>query len=192
MADGRYSVVFTGRIIEGADPATVRGNLGRMFKVDESKVEAMFSGRPVLIKKNLDEEKANSYKAALAKAGAVVDVVADGAPPPKPAPAPTAGEAVTTPAAAQNPPQAPDLTVADVGVTLVEPVPVPPADFDTTQFDLAEVGVTLVEADPVPPANFDTSGMTLDPPGTQLTDPVPVPPAEFDTSGLSLTEQDSE
>lgn len=196
MTDKRYSVIFTGRIVEGAEPEAVKANLAKLFKVDAARVEAMFAGKPVVIKKSLDAEKARSYRDALAKAGAAVSVVEEGdanaAPPPPPAPAaPSTRETVAAAnVAPPQPPQAPDLTIAEVGVTLVEHEPVPAPDFDTTQFDLAEVGVTLVEPKVVPPPDFDTSGMSLDPPGTQLTDTSPAPPAQFDTSGLSLAENE--
>jgi hypothetical protein len=198
MADTRYSVIFTGRLVEGAQPAAVKENLAKLFKVDAERVESMFSGKPIVIKKDLDAEQARSYRAALAKAGAAVTIVEDGgsgaqqATPPPAATAQTSGSA-GTPAPDSTPPQpprVPDLTVADVGVTLVEHEPVTPPDFDTTQFDLAEVGVTLVEPKVVPPAEFDTSGMSLDPPGTQLTNASPTPPAQFDTSGLSLADNE--
>ena len=206
MADKRYSVIFTGRIVDGAEPAAVKANLAKLFRVDAERVESMFAGKPLVIKKNLDAEKARGYRDALAKAGAAVSVVEEGdpdaaraaaqpasAPTPAPAAAPTPAPTAAGPStdsAPPQPPQAPDLTIAEVGVTLVEHEPVTPPDFDTTQFDLAEVGVPLVEPKVVPPPDFDTSGMSLDPPGTQLTDARPAPPAQFDTSGLSLAENE--
>ena len=93
------------------------------------------------------------------------------------------------PAAAAAPPQAPaDLTVAEVGATLIEHVAPPPANFDTTHLNLAELGVDLVEAEKVAAAQYDLSGLTLDPVGVDLVDRKPVTPAEFDTSGLSLSD----
>ena len=195
MAEKRFAVVFSGQIVDGADGAQVRKNLANLFNVEAAKIEAMFSGKPVLIKKDLDEAKARGYQAALAKAGAVVELAAtkspgesDGDSRGAPNAAPPQAAAQQEESAPPQPPQAPDLTIAEVGVMLVEHTPVPPADFDTTQFDLAEVGVTLVEYEPVPPANFDTSGMELAPPGEQLVEHKKVPPAEFDTSALSLSE----
>lgn len=194
MAEKRFAVVFSGQIVDGTDGAQVRKNLANLFNVEASKIEAMFSGKPVLIKKDLDEAKAHGYQAALAKAGAVVQLAAtkppetDSGTQPTTKPAPPPVAAVQKESEPPKPPQAPDLTIAEVGVTIVEPTPVAPADFDTTQFDLAEVGATLVEYDPVPPANFDTSGMELAPPGEQLVEYKKMEPAEFDTGGLSLIE----
>lgn len=199
MADQRFTVVFSGRLVDGADGAQVRENLAKVFKADAARIDGMFSGKRVVIKSNLPEAKARNYQAVLAKAGAVVELVASGAQAAEPAPAattpssatPTAApkqSSATTARSPQPPPQAPDLTIAEPGVILVEYQPPPPAEFDTTQFDLAEVGVTLIEPAPVVPADFDTSTLALAPPGAQLSEPEPVPPADFDTSGLSLAD----
>ena len=192
MEGQRFAVVFSGRIVEGADPQQVRENLAGLFKVDAAKVALMFSGKPVLIKKGIDEAKARSYQAALWKAGAVVELIAASDTPVADADKsnndlPEAVTPVTSPAPAA-PPAAPDLTIAEVGATLVEPRAVTPVDFDTTQFDLAEVGSTLVEYKTVPTPDFDTSGMELAPPGAQLVEPTEIPRAEFDTSKLSLVD----
>lgn len=190
MADQRFAVVFSGRLVDGAERTKVRDNLAALFNVEPSKVERMFTGKPVLVKKGLEQANAENYVAALAKAGALADIVAD-APPATEPPAPAAAVPSSTPAVASEPPPppvAPDLTIAEVGVTIVEYQPMPHVDFDTTEFDLAEVGVTLVEPEPVPPANFDTSGMELDPPGVLLAEPKPVVPANFDTGTLSLVD----
>lgn len=191
MAEQRFAVVFSGRIVEGADPQQVRGDLAGLFKVDAAKVDLMFSGKPVLIKKDIDEAKARSYQAALWKVGAVVELVAT---PASPSEEPNSGpplvpaaKPATAPVPA-TPPVAPDLTIAEVGATLVEPQVVAPVDFDTTQFDLAEVGSTLVEYTIVPTPDFDTTGMELAPPGAQLMEPKLVARAEFDTSNLSLVD----
>lgn len=192
MSDQRFAVVFSGQLVDGAERDSVRDNLAQLFKVEPAKVEKMFTGKPVLIKKDLDEAKANNYKAALAKAGAIAEIIASDTPTaapqssaPKVAPATTAK---VEPEEPPSPPVAPDLTIAEVGATIVEYQPMKHVDFNTTQFDLAEVGVTLVEPEPVAPAEFDTTGMELDPPGVLLTEPKPAEPANFDTSSLSLVD----
>jgi hypothetical protein len=195
MAEQRFAVVFKGKIVAGADPAVVRENLARLFKINPAKVEAMFSGKPVLIKKDLDRAKAETYELALSKAGAIVELMATpaaaaAAPAETPSAAHASDNAAQSPTPPPPPPKAPDLTIAEPGVTLVEHEPVPPAEFDTSQFDLAEVGATLTEAKTVTPPEFDTSGMTLDPPGTDLAEPRKVPRADFDTSALSLAQND--
>ena len=193
MADQHFAVVFSGRLVDGAERTQVRDNLANLFNVEAAKVERTFTGKPVLVKKDLDEAKAKNYIAALAKAGAIAEIVVNDPPASQPSqssPVTIAQPSTSSPPAEPSPPPvAPDLTIAEVGATIVEYQPIPHVDFDTTQFDLAEVGVTLVEPKPVEPAVFDTSGLELGPLGAQLTEPKPVEPANFDTSSLSLVDE---
>ena len=119
MAEKRFAIVFSGRIVDGADEAQVRKNLANLFNVEAKKIDAMFSGKPVLIKKDLDETKARGYQAALAKAGAVVELAATKTPnqatnapsgaakshpdaKPEPTPNPTAAQHDESPAGATS------------------------------------------------------------------------------------------
>lgn len=69
-----FEVIFQGKVIEGADEQEVRANVGRMFKADEAKLNALFSGKTVVIKGGLDETTAQKYVAAMKKAGAKADI----------------------------------------------------------------------------------------------------------------------
>jgi len=81
MSDARFHVVFTGELVKGADPDTVKANLGRLFKMDAAKVEKLFSGQPVILKKDADQATAMKFRAALKQAGAecVLKPLASGA-----------------------------------------------------------------------------------------------------------------
>ena len=70
-----YNLIFQGQIIEGASLDEVKSNVARLFKADAGKTAALFSGKPIVIKKNLDTEAAKKYLAVLKKAGAVVKAV---------------------------------------------------------------------------------------------------------------------
>ncbi len=70
-----YNLIFHGEIIEGASLDEVKSNLARLFKADTAKTEALFSGKKIIIKKNLDAESAKKYLAILKKAGAVIKAV---------------------------------------------------------------------------------------------------------------------
>ena len=65
-----YTIVFKGEILDGADSSAVQQKVAAMFKADAAKLAALFSGKPVAIKKNVDEATANKFVAAFAKAGA--------------------------------------------------------------------------------------------------------------------------
>jgi len=87
-----HSLVFTGRIRDGATLEETRHNLAEMFKIGDAAVlDRVFSGKPVILKKNLDEHEARKQEMILFMAGAVCEVRAAAPPalaaPPQPDPA---------------------------------------------------------------------------------------------------------
>ena len=80
MSSPKFDVVFRGDIVLGHQLAEVKLRLQHLFKADAAKVEALFSGRPVPLKRGLDEISAHKYRTALLQAGAQVDIVASGTP----------------------------------------------------------------------------------------------------------------
>lgn len=69
-----YSVVMTGKLAEGMAQEQVRANVGKLFKLGEEQLDKLFSGKPVAVRRNLDEQKAEKLCAALTKAGAIARV----------------------------------------------------------------------------------------------------------------------
>lgn len=185
MAEPLFDVVFQGRIGAGRDPAEVRVNLAQLFKTDAARIEGLFGGHRVVLKKGVDAAAGRNYQAALTKAGAETELASQ---------QPPASEPVTAPrsvaeSSVRPPPIAPPLTIAEPGVLLVEPVVVRAREFDTANLSLAEVGVALVDPVVIPPPKFDLSHLNLAPPGTLLTEPAPVVAAKIDTGTLALTER---
>lgn len=74
MTEKRYNLVFEGKIAQGQTPAEVKKKLGAMLKLDAKGVGQIFSGRPVIIKKEMDSQTAAKYKQAFESAGAVARV----------------------------------------------------------------------------------------------------------------------
>lgn len=72
MTDTRYKIVFTGELMPGAALDAVKDNLARLFKSDRSKIDALFTGNPVALKRDLNEGEADKYVGALQNAGAKV------------------------------------------------------------------------------------------------------------------------
>ncbi len=70
-----YNLVFQGEIIAGTSLAEVKANVARLFKADTAKTAALFSGKTIIIKRNLTLDAAKKYLAVLKKAGAVVKAV---------------------------------------------------------------------------------------------------------------------
>jgi len=82
-----FDLVFKGELVKGAELGTVKSNIGKLFKMAPEKVEALFSGKAITLKKGLDFDAANRYRVAIKKAGARVDLVEKKAPVQSAAPA---------------------------------------------------------------------------------------------------------
>ncbi|NVJ51365.1 MAG: hypothetical protein HWE11_13325, partial [Gammaproteobacteria bacterium] len=72
MIDGKFDIVFAGRIVPSKTEAEVKQNLARLFKTQPENIERLFSGQEVSIKKGLDYAQAMKYQSALKQAGALV------------------------------------------------------------------------------------------------------------------------
>ena len=69
-----YEVSFSGQIQEDAQLEVVKARIAKMFKADEVTVARLFSGKRIVIKKNLTAEAADKYSIAFMKAGAICDL----------------------------------------------------------------------------------------------------------------------
>lgn len=75
MSDGSFDIIFRGKLQPGHTLADVKLKLMQLFKSDARKIEALFSGAAIPLKRNLDDASAKKYQAILTKVGIVVDVV---------------------------------------------------------------------------------------------------------------------
>ncbi|MFC1541632.1 hypothetical protein ACFL50_04185 [Candidatus Latescibacterota bacterium] len=71
MEDISYNLIFRGVISDGQNVETVRKNIAELFKVSEDKVNRLFCGQPVAVKKNVDHVTALKYQSVFQKAGAL-------------------------------------------------------------------------------------------------------------------------
>ncbi len=78
MSEPRYSIMFAGEVLPDFTLDTVKANLASLFKSDLDKIEALFSGQPVPLKRNLESAEADKYLAALQRAGAKVSKQSEG------------------------------------------------------------------------------------------------------------------
>jgi hypothetical protein len=69
-----YSIVLTGEINDGFTLEQVKANIGKLFKLDDDKVSALFVGKPVVIRRGLDKQKAIKMHSALSRSGAEVSI----------------------------------------------------------------------------------------------------------------------
>ncbi|MFP6851099.1 MAG: DUF805 domain-containing protein [Pseudomonas sp.] len=72
MTQARFKIVFSGELMPDVSLETTKENLARLFKSDQTRINALFSGRNVDIKRDLSENEADQYLKALQSAGAKV------------------------------------------------------------------------------------------------------------------------
>lgn len=189
MSEELFEVAFSGEIIAGADIEQVKAKVAAMFKADAAKLQHLFSGKRVVIKKNIDQATANKYQLALKNAGAQCEIKSLSAASEsvqQPVPENTGEQpvAVAEPAPARarainsNAPAAPKT----------DPLGITANDIAELSADMLPVGSDMQdETQGIAAPDLDLHGLDLAPPGSDLGEmkkaEAPPPP---DTSGLKL------
>ncbi|QLC72592.1 DUF805 domain-containing protein [Pseudomonas sp. LPB0260] len=70
MTQTRFKIVFDGELMPEVALETAKDNLARLFKSDRTRINSLFCGSTVAIKRDLPESDADQYLAALHRAGA--------------------------------------------------------------------------------------------------------------------------
>jgi hypothetical protein len=194
MSDELFEVAFSGKISEGADLDEVKARVGKMFKADDAKIAQMFSGKRMVIKRNLDKAAAAKYGYAFKKAGAVCELKqmsgSAAAPAKKAAPSP-----------ATEKPAAPVATLqVDFTTTqnFEEPAPPPNTDplgisgdqIEDLPASVAPVGSAMQdETKEVPEPDIDIAGIDVAPVGSTIdTAKKEADPPPPDITGLAIKE----
>ena len=73
--NSRYKLLFQGKISADNEVAVVRGRLQKLLKASDAQLDVMFSGKPVTIKKDVDEATVEKYLDAFINAGAKLEIV---------------------------------------------------------------------------------------------------------------------
>ena len=162
MSEQRYEVVFRGDVVPGESIVDVKQRLAELFGADSARIDGMFSGRPVVVKRNIDQETAQHYQASMRKAGAVVDIRTTSETQLEPS-----SNIESTPA--QSVPQLPDETVevAPVGADVLTPEyrqDFTPAEIDISHMTVAEPGADVLrenEKEVIPDRDVDTSHLSV-------------------------------
>jgi len=152
MSALQFDIIFRGDIVFGHQLAEVKLKLQQLFKADAAKIDSLFSGRPVPLKRNMDEATAQKYRDTLLKAGAMVEICSSDVSPanaaPKPAPAPRRVVEAAAPV-----PIAEVWTLAPVGADLLpakERPPQPaPVQVDISALSLRPAEGNLVDVSEV-------------------------------------------
>ncbi len=200
MPSQTYDIYFSGQIMDGKDPAETRQQVGKLFKVDQKKLERLFSGTPVRIKNGVDEETAAKYRVAFRKAGALVEIKAsnltaesieannntDQAGSSELTLLPPNSGSLIDCAPKITPQQLPDinhLSVAPAGSLIdcapeITPQPLP----DIEHLSVASLGAILDESSKPEPLEIDTEDLDLNPANTgtledckKEVEPYPIP-----------------
>jgi hypothetical protein len=216
MSDDIYDVYFSGAIIKDNDPAEVKRKIGAVFKLQGEKLDRLFSGKPIPIKKGVDMDRAIKFRVTFRDAGGLVDIVPAGNPPPAPKPAqpPRPAPQARVPAAdaqqvsseltlaegpmepaADSSADIPPIAVPDYDLSSTQGFdlsdctpPVEPAEIpDISSLDMEKPGSTLNESPEPEPLAIDTSALALDKPGVTLIEASPSVPPDIDTADLSMT-----
>ncbi len=173
MSFEQYDIFFSGQLIDGSDETVARSKLAALFKLPRERVEHLFSGKPVAVKRSVNMDTAIKYRTAFRDAGALIEIkpITDTA---------TAG-AASIPAVAPSPeptaapPEASgqDLPTSSSGLSLspantgtlegFAPEVVPVEIGDISQISMAAVGSTIDEREPPPPLEIDTSALSIEP-----------------------------
>lgn len=183
MSNTTFAVIFSGQLVEGARVEQVQANFSQLFKVELARVMPMFCGKPVTIKKGIDEATAKKYQQALLQAGAICQVVDLAAvAPPVPAASTTPAAVAATPVGGLN------ATLAEPGVIIKEPEEVPPLQVDISHLSMGAVGEIIIEPAVTAELEVDVSALSMAEPGAQLVPPSEVEALQVDVSGLSMAE----
>ena len=196
--DERYNIYFAGQIKAGADLASVRAQVGKLFNANQATLDKLFSGTPQLIKRDCDRATAQKYQAAIDRAGGIPVIkrvessAAASAPvPPPPAPKPlTAAERIAALAAAPDEvrfKQGPGAAAPANPAPAPASAPTSPVT-DTSGIALAPPGTAVLrESERSAPVvrNVDTSHLAFEQAERLSAVPTPPPPAP-DTSHLSM------
>lgn len=197
MSDQLFEVAFSGQVSEGANLEEVKARVGKMFNADEAKLAQLFSGKRIVIKKNIDQATANKYLTALNRAGAECEIVPMGGGAPAPADTPPA--AAASPAASEPAPAAAAAVSQEYESSYEGEVAPPPHtdplgitgdQIEELSATIAPVGSELQDdyAETAEP-DIDISGFDIAPVGSELStakkEPDPPPP---DTNGITMAD----
>jgi len=197
MSDQLFEVAFSGQVSNGANPDEVKARVGKIFNADDAKLAQLFSGKRIVIKKNIDHATANKYQTALNRAGAECEIVQMGggdAAAPATATATSPEATPTTEPAAATAPVSQEYESSYDGE--VEPPPqTDPLGINGDQIPdlaatIAPVGSELQDDYQAPEEpEIDITGFDIAPVGSELStakkEPEPPPP---DTTGITLAD----
>lgn len=189
MSNTRFEVIFRGDVVPGQSLLDVKQRLSELFGAPSAKVDQMFSGRPVVIKRDLDEEAAERYRTALKDAGALVELRSVD---PDREIANSTASADEKPSSAADPADAKNGKDSSLGRQTSDPKSDPKNSTAGETIGVAPVGADVLSSEyrrDFTPREVDTSYMTVDEPGVDVLkedEKSPLVKRDVDTSHLSV------
>jgi hypothetical protein len=173
-----YQLIFKGEVIEGQHPAVVRKRLALALKLDDARIQTLFAGNAVVVRKSVDAETAAKFQAVFKKAGARLRVVQLA----------VSAETSTTKSAAESPDETGGgWEVLPPGTDLLEPEQrrvYPANSIDTSHLSLAKQLAFLPAGERYDPARIDAPELEIMPVGSSMGDHIEIEPvlvaADFD------------
>ena len=168
MSEQHFNIVFRGDLVFGFQLNEVKLRLQQLFNTDETKINALFTGKPVVIKRNLDAATAEKYRATLLQLGCQVEVAAQTELTPKSKVPPPPPSQPDRSAGVQN------WSLAPVGAELLnrdEQRGFVPRNVDTSNLQVRPLGGNLLDTNELP---------------TAVSGPVAVPRYELADAGADL------
>lgn len=199
MSDELFEVAFSGQVSDTADSDNVKARVGKMFNADAAKIAQLFSGRRVVIKKNIDRPTAEKYQSAFAKAGAIAEVksmATESSVDIAVMPAATVADTTPQPSDKAIPPEPVQSTPTSAEETdalvppQTDPLGITGDQIPDLAATIAPIGSTIHDQSAeVETPKFDLSGLDVAPVGSQIgTSKKEADPPPPDTSGLSMAD----
>lgn len=138
-----YNLIFRGEVEQGFDVSVTKRKLANAFKVSDEKVEALFSGRPTIIKKGLTFESGVKLQQQLLNIGAKTELELSDIKQSPP---------VSSKPSARIPPVAPARPVSKVALALqpvqqvttpIEPEPETEAEEKVSRFSFQQIALSM-------------------------------------------------
>ena len=95
-ADVPLQLVFRGECLDGYDPGVVRQAVARALRLDEARTQRLFSGKPVVLRREVDALRADRHIARFATLGALLRAEPSKPTSRRPEPLPSRGPATRT------------------------------------------------------------------------------------------------
>jgi len=164
----RYRLVFRGEVLEGQHKAVVKQRLGVTLKLEGARLDAIFTGKAVTIRKDADTDTAARFQIAFKRAGARLRVL------------PVDVEEVPAVEPESPPPSESGYRLAPTGALMVEQRAAPPPPVVATDhLSLAAPGTALSAPRSYSATVPDVSHLTVAAPGADLHSPTQAHVAEI-------------